>query len=139
MQQKFQFETPTLVILSSLVFPIMSIPGVVVSFYWTRSKERFDIFYLAALFTLMGASIRCCVLVFNQRFIFVVAGNALIGFGHSLVLCQVNTVVNKWFKNDERFICKCIILSSLLIGVCFALRFLDYRTQNFNMDFTVSI
>jgi len=117
----------------------MSIPGVVVSFYWTRSKERFDIFYLAALFTLMGASIRCCVLVFNQRFMFLVAGNALIGFGHSLVLCQVTSVVNRWFKEDERFLCKCLILSSLSMGVCFAPRFFDYRTQNFDMDFATSI
>ncbi len=79
-QQNFSLETPLLVILSSLVFPIMNIPGVFVSYQWARNKQKYSIFLFATLFTLIGASTRSLVLVFNQNFMFVVAGNAMIGF-----------------------------------------------------------
>jgi hypothetical protein len=58
----------------------MNIPGVIVSYQWARNKQKYSIFLFATLFTLIGASTRSLVLVFNQNFMFVVAGNAMIGF-----------------------------------------------------------
>ena len=122
-QNYFELETPSLVILSSLIFPMMIGPGIFISNWMTCSNvTTSNIFKYATIITILGACIRCFVLLFDN-FVFVIIGNSFIALGHTLILSTVSSVARNCFADHERFMCEHLMLSSVYIGVICSLCF----------------